>query len=148
MRGRSTEGALHGVGGDMRAHGSGLRACECYGRPVVEEVRGSTEGEGTVRGLFPEGFVGPTPGLEPRLHAQSAREPHQGRVFLMSLSFFFKEGLFINPIGAIILGGSYAGEEDRGGAGWCGRNMRAHGCGLRTCKAHGLAVVEEVRGTR
>ena len=28
-----------------------------------------------------------------------------------------------------------------------GRHMRAHGCGLRTCKDHGRAVVEEVRGT-
>ena len=28
-----------------------------------------------------------------------------------------------------------------------GRHMRAHGCGLRTSKAHGRAVVEEVRGT-
>ena len=28
-----------------------------------------------------------------------------------------------------------------------GRHMRAHGCGLCTCKAHGRAVVEEVRGT-
>ena len=29
----------------MRAHGSGLCACEAYGRPVVEEVRGATEGQ-------------------------------------------------------------------------------------------------------
>ena len=28
-----------------------------------------------------------------------------------------------------------------------GRHMRAHGCGLCTCKTHGRAVVEEVRGT-
>ena len=28
-----------------------------------------------------------------------------------------------------------------------GRHMRAHGCDLRTCKGHGRAVVEEVRGT-
>ena len=28
-----------------------------------------------------------------------------------------------------------------------GRHMRAHGCGLCTCKSHGRAVVEEVRGT-
>ena len=27
-----------------------------------------------------------------------------------------------------------------------GRHMRAHGCGLRTCKANGRAVVEEVCG--
>ena len=27
-----------------------------------------------------------------------------------------------------------------------GRHMRAHGCGLCTCKAHGRAVVEEVCG--
>ena len=27
-----------------------------------------------------------------------------------------------------------------------GRHVRAHGCGLCTCKAHGRAVVEEVRG--
>ena len=27
-----------------------------------------------------------------------------------------------------------------------GRHMRAHGCGLLTCKAHGRAVVEEVHG--
>ena len=27
-----------------------------------------------------------------------------------------------------------------------GRHMRAHGCGLRTCKTHGRAVVEEVCG--
>ena len=29
----------------VRAHGGGLRACEVYGRAVVEEVRGATEGE-------------------------------------------------------------------------------------------------------
>ena len=42
----------------MRAHGSGLCACEAVGRPVVEEVRGATEGEGIVRssGLLPEEF--------------------------------------------------------------------------------------------
>ena len=28
-----------------------------------------------------------------------------------------------------------------------GRHVRAHGCGLCTCKSHGRAVVEEVRGT-
>ena len=42
---------------------------------------------------------------------------------------------------------THAEEEDRGGAEWCGRHVRAHGCGLCTCKAHGRAVVEEVRGT-
>ena len=44
------------VGSHVRAHGSGLRACEAYGRPVVEEVRGAAKGEGIVRGLFPEEF--------------------------------------------------------------------------------------------
>ena len=40
-----------------------------------------------------------------------------------------------------------AGEEERGGTGWCvGRHVRAHGCGLRACEAYGRAVVEEVRG--
>ena len=56
MRGRSEEGAPDGVGSHVRAQGSGLRACEAYGRPVVEEVRGAAEGEGIVRGLFPEEF--------------------------------------------------------------------------------------------
>ena len=56
MRERSAEGTPDCVGGDMRAHGSGLRVCESYGRPVVEEVLGATEGEGIVRGLFPEEF--------------------------------------------------------------------------------------------
>ena len=28
-----------------------------------------------------------------------------------------------------------------------GRHVRAHCCGLCTCKSHGRAVVEEVRGT-
>ena len=40
----------------MRAHGGGLRACEAYGRAVVEEVRSATEGENIVSGLFPEEF--------------------------------------------------------------------------------------------
>ena len=44
------------MGRHMRAHGGGLRACEAYGRAVVEEVRGATEGEGIVSGLFPEEF--------------------------------------------------------------------------------------------
>ena len=49
-------GAPDGVGSHVYAHGSGLRACEAYGRPVVEEVRGATEGEGIVSGLLPEDF--------------------------------------------------------------------------------------------
>ena len=40
----------------MRAHGSGLCACETYGRPIVEEVCGATEGEGTVSELLPKDF--------------------------------------------------------------------------------------------
>ena len=40
----------------MRAHGGGLRVCEAYGRAVVEEVRGVTECENIVGGLFPEEF--------------------------------------------------------------------------------------------
>ena len=36
--------AWYGERHHMRAHGSGLRACEAYGRPVVEEVRGAAEG--------------------------------------------------------------------------------------------------------
>ena len=40
----------------MRAHGGGLRACETYGRAVVEEVLGATEGERIVSGPFPEEF--------------------------------------------------------------------------------------------
>ena len=42
------------MGRNVRAHGCGLRACEAYGRAVVEEIRGATEGERTVSGLFPE----------------------------------------------------------------------------------------------
>ena len=45
-----------GVGRHVRAHSCGLRACESYGRAVVEEVRGATEGERIVSGLFPEEF--------------------------------------------------------------------------------------------
>ena len=52
LRGRSTRGAPDGVGSYVRAHGSGLRSCKPYGRPVVEEVRGATEGESIVGGLF------------------------------------------------------------------------------------------------
>ena len=48
VRGRSAEGAPDCVGSHMRAYGSGLRACEAFGRPVVEEVRGATESEGIV----------------------------------------------------------------------------------------------------
>ena len=40
----------------MRAHSCGLRACEAYGRAVVEEVRGAAEGERLVSGPFPEEF--------------------------------------------------------------------------------------------
>ena len=56
MRGRRIAEAPDGVGRHMRAHGSGLRAFEAYGRAVVEEVRGATEGERIVSGLFPEEF--------------------------------------------------------------------------------------------
>ena len=40
----------------VRAHGCGLRACEAYGRAVVEQVRGAMEGERIISGLFPEEF--------------------------------------------------------------------------------------------
>ena len=56
MRGRRSAEAPDGVGRHMCAHGGGLRACEAYGRAVVEEVRGATEGERIVSGLFPEEF--------------------------------------------------------------------------------------------
>ena len=57
MRGRRSAEAPDGVPGrHVRAHGCGLRACEAYGRAVVEEVRGATEGERIVSGLFPEEF--------------------------------------------------------------------------------------------
>ena len=56
MRGRRSAEAPDGVGRHMRAHGCGLRACEAYGRVVVEEVRGATEGEHIVSELFPEEF--------------------------------------------------------------------------------------------
>ena len=56
MRGRGRAEAPDCVGRHMRAHGGGLRACEAYGRAVVEEVRGATEGERIVSGLFPEEF--------------------------------------------------------------------------------------------
>jgi len=45
--------AHEGAGGHTRAHGSGLCACEAYGRPIVEEKCGATEGEGIVSGLLP-----------------------------------------------------------------------------------------------
>ena len=56
MRGRRSAEAPDGVGRHVRAHSCGLRACESYGRAVVEEVRGATEGERIVSGLFPEEF--------------------------------------------------------------------------------------------
>jgi len=56
VRGRRSAEAPDCVGSRMRAHGGGLRACEAYGRAVVEEVRGATEGESIVSGLFPEEF--------------------------------------------------------------------------------------------
>ena len=56
MRWRSAKGAPDCVGSDMRAHGGGLRACEAYGRAAVEKVRGATEGERIVSGLFTEEF--------------------------------------------------------------------------------------------
>ena len=56
MRGRRRAEAPDGVVPHVRAHGCGLRACEAYGRAVVEEIRGPTEGERIVSGLFPEEF--------------------------------------------------------------------------------------------
>ena len=56
VRGRRSAGAPDGVGRLVRAHGCGLRACEDYGRAVVEEIRGTTEGQRIVSGLFPEEF--------------------------------------------------------------------------------------------
>jgi hypothetical protein len=56
VRGRRSAEAQDCVGSDMRAHGSGLRACEAYGRSVVEGVRGATEGQRIVSGHFPEEF--------------------------------------------------------------------------------------------
>ena len=56
MRGRRSAERPDGVGRHVRAHGCGLRACEAYGRAVVEEIRGATEGERIVSGLFPEDF--------------------------------------------------------------------------------------------
>ena len=54
MQGRGRAEAPDCVGRHMRAHGGGFRACEAYARAVVEEVRGATEGESIVSGLFPE----------------------------------------------------------------------------------------------
>ena len=56
MRGRRSAEAPDCVGRHVRVHGCGLRACEAYGRAVVKEVRGATEGERIVSGLFPEEF--------------------------------------------------------------------------------------------
>ena len=56
MRGRRIAEARDGVGRHMRAHVCSLRTCKTYGRAVVEEVRGTTEGERIVSGLFPEEF--------------------------------------------------------------------------------------------
>ena len=57
MRGRRSAETPDGVGRHVRAHGCGLRACEASdGRAVVEEIRGATEGERIVSGLFPEEF--------------------------------------------------------------------------------------------
>ena len=44
VRGRRRTEAPDRVGRHVRAHGRGFRACEAYGRVVVEEVRGATEG--------------------------------------------------------------------------------------------------------
>ena len=44
MRGRNVKGAPYCVGSHMHSHSSGLCACQSYGRPVVEEVCGATEG--------------------------------------------------------------------------------------------------------
>ena len=56
MRGRRITEAPEGLWRHMRAHGCGLRTCKAHGRAVVEEVRGATEGERLVSGLFPEQF--------------------------------------------------------------------------------------------
>ena len=52
---RGAKGAPDCVGSHMRAHGSGLFACEAYGRPNVE-ARGAKEGESVVSGILPEEF--------------------------------------------------------------------------------------------
>ena len=56
MRGRRSAERPDGVGRHVRTQGCGLRACEAYGRAVVEEIRGAMEGERIVSGLFPEEF--------------------------------------------------------------------------------------------
>ena len=56
MRGRITTGASDGVASYVRVRVSGLCSCKDYGRPVVEEVRGSMEGERVVSALLPENF--------------------------------------------------------------------------------------------
>ena len=56
MRGRRSAETPDGVGRHVCAHGCGLRVCEAYGRAFVEEIRGATEGEHIVSGLFPEEF--------------------------------------------------------------------------------------------
>ena len=50
VRGRGRAEAPDCVGCHMCAHGGGLCTCEAYGRAVVEEVRGVTEGERIVSG--------------------------------------------------------------------------------------------------
>ena len=54
MRGRSTRGAPGCVGSHVRALGSVLCVCEAYGCPLVEAVRGATEGESIVMGSSPK----------------------------------------------------------------------------------------------
>ena len=56
MRRRRSAEAPNGVGRHVRAHGCGLGTCKAHGRAVVEEIRGATEGERIVSGLFPEEF--------------------------------------------------------------------------------------------
>ena len=50
--GEKREGGAGLCGEPKRAHGSGLCACEAYGRPVVKEVRGATESESIVSKLL------------------------------------------------------------------------------------------------
>ena len=56
VRGRRSAEAPDCVGSHIRTLGGGLRTCEAYGRAVADQVRGATEGEGIVSGLFPEEF--------------------------------------------------------------------------------------------
>ena len=44
VRRRRSAEAPDCVGSHMFAHGGGLRACEAYGRAVVEEERGTVDG--------------------------------------------------------------------------------------------------------